>query len=154
MDKSATGTEYVNAQAEDLRMEIDKLAGEIQGTTIGLVYEELFQGQFAYAQVVLVTDIYRDRLRCRLKVCGAQWNGTASELDKTVTYYGSLTVTRDQAIPEALRPPEAIADNASIIWRGGHSGGGTVSINVSTGGRIQIAVEGSGYFNRSFEYLL
>lgn len=154
MNKSATGTEYVNAQMEELKLKIDELAGELHGTTMGLVYAGLFIRPCAFVHVALITDMYRDQVRCTLHVYGTQWNGSQSYHDQTVEYYGSMLLTEDRAIPEGYRPAEALTDSYNIYWRSGSNPGGTVSIQVSTSGRLQVNITGSGRFNQTFRYYL
>lgn len=149
---NATGTEYVNAQMMELKTKIDKLAGELHGTTMGLVYTDLFTAQCAYVQVALTSDIYNGQIRCRLSFSGVQWNGSESYKDQTVEYYGSMSVSKNNAIPETYRPSETLQHSQNISWQGGDRGGGTVNIEVSTTGRIQVGITGSGYFNYTFTY--
>lgn len=151
---NATGTEYVNAQMMELKTKIDKLAGELHGTTMGLVYMDLFTGSYAYVHVALITEEYNGRIRCSLSIYGSQWNGSESYKDYTVEYYGSMSVTKNRAIPEGYRPETALTDSFNINWRSGHNPGGTVDMEVLPNGRLHVGIEGSGRFSKTFEYYL
>ena len=143
----------MNAQTEELRFLIDKLAGEIHAPSTGLVFTKLFTGRYAFIQANLITDEYNGGVRCRLQVRGGEWNGSQSYGDTTVEYYGSMSISA-VVVPEGLRPSESMSQNANTYWRTGTTGGGTVNMSLSTGGNLSVTVTGSGPFNMTFEWTL
>lgn len=153
MNKSATGTEYVNAQMKELKLLIDKLASEIHAPSTGLVFTKLFTGRYAFIQANLITDEYNGGVRCRLQVRGGEWNGYRSYGDTTVDYHGSMSIS-ENVVPEGLRPSENMSISGDTYWRTGTTGGGTVNMSLSTGGNLSVTVTGSGPFNRTFEWML
>ena len=149
MTKSATGTEYVNAQAANLRLEIDDLASKIEGSpqteTDGLVYNKIFVGKYAYVSVALIIEVQQTRTKCTLRFYFAQWNGSETYQGDTVAYYGSLNVDKKKEIPAAFRPIEKLSHSGQMrSWTPQPPYSGNYNLEVYTDGRLHVVLNGSG----------
>ncbi|MBQ6501193.1 MAG: hypothetical protein IJI87_07465 [Mogibacterium sp.] len=145
---SATGTEYVNAQAGELRLKIDELASKIhsQGASAaGLVFTTNIIGEFAFAHIHI--NYYPDQHPpANLWFGLGQWNGSVSSEGKTAENYGTFSRTISRLIPKEFCPKTKLTSSGS------HTGGGDYSIEVFTDGSVRFAITGSGGIIRIFDY--
>lgn len=159
MSKSATGTEYVNAQIEELRLIIDDLASKIkapQTEDSGLVYEKIFTGTYAYVGVTLIVELRPGQsTKCTLRVGFAQWNGSETYQGQTVTYYGSINVDKKGEIPAAYRPTAKVSHSGQLrTWYESRppSYNGDYNIEAYPDGRLHVLLNGNGYEVYSLTY--
>ena len=118
---SSTGTEYVNAQVEELKETIDDYADKISQMTSGAVYGMVYMGLFPSpdGSGVVAVHIVGEKGTWSVVVDGARkYYGARYTLYLAAgcNSTGGYSRTVDTGIPEAVRPDDTVTARGTTSW--------------------------------------
>lgn len=132
--KSSTGTEYVNAQAEDLKDLIDEYAAKIAEMSSGAVYGMvwfgvIYSGAHSYMVAYITGSVYQGKNRFQLHLVGG------------FNHEGGLNKSIDTGILEEARPASDVSLTASAWWSD-NVGSGECNAKLRPDGVLEISLDG------------